>query len=301
MVTLVGKLHRNGHRIKEITPGSLCFNQGVLAQGQQFGRIRTMLCGRNGICKIALLVPYRAVFANHIFGSTNFKHCTGQILFFIHRHMHFVSPGIYLHIIARQLQTGFVQQDSALYRLVGNLNGQLVGIAGKIRIVANKHGKIIRMNEVPFRCFHFLQVIHPPIHCFRQCHRASFIRHKSIYPLFTGVMYLMLDIVTICILQFERSVCQRNGISGFRIHFDETQAIQNGQIVQSHGRRVHQVFRTINLKRNGAFDLITGLTFCLFQHINTIRQRFGHGIAVFIRYQHIPFIFTGSFKAAGTL
>ena len=276
-------------RIADITGRRLHLRDNVLAQRKNLGHITACFRRRDRVHQRILLKPYRAVSAHDILSGAYFKDRACKIPQFKDGLLVFVAVSIGHRFKAGKLQALLFQPELALDRIIGNLDIQLIDRVRRIALAPNEHGKVLTANQVSFGRLHFLNEVQAPGHGFRQRHASGFIRGEGVDFLLTRIIHHLLDVLAVCVLELEGRVCQRDDPAGFRIRLDETQTIENRHVGQRQDRRVGQVFRSLDLKEDRAFDLIAILGNRLPQHIHAIRQRFGHRVAVFIGDEIIPF------------
>ena len=162
----------------------------------------------------------------------------------------------------------------------------------------HEYRQIFRRKQIAFRSLHFLQVVQAPGDGFRQRHAAGFIRNKGVDLLLGGVIHGLGNVLARRVFELEGSAGKHDGPPCFRVRLEQAQTVADGLVGERQGRRIVQIFGTVNLKGNGAFDFISRRALGLLQHIHAIGQGLGFRIPVFIRHQmvalHLPGVLVGT-------
>ena len=301
LIVLIVKINNVGAIREEVPFGGRNLRYVVLAQGQFLGGVAAIRRGDDGIHQLVRLIPYSAVLAGDVLGSADLKHRTCQIIILVYRRMDFIAPGVSGDLHIRQLQALFIQQDAPHDGIIGNLDFQFVGLTRQIALMANENGKGFCADQIAFRGFDFLDEVQTPGDGFGERNRTSVIRGEGVDDLFAGIVHGLLDVFAVGILQLEAGIGEGDGFACDRIGLDELQPVQDGLVRKRQRRRIDDALAAVDLKGDRAFDLIAFLTLHLFQHIHTIGQRLGHGIAVGISDEVIALDVTGIVIGASLL
>ena len=182
------------------------------------------------------------------------------------------------------MQSLFVQQNAALYRLVGDFNIYRIGVARLISVLTDEHRKIVLPNQIAPGRLNFLDKIRAPRYRFGQQHRTAIVRSKGVDLLRCWIKHFLRNVSTLCILELERRFRQRNDLARFAVHLDEPQTIPDRLVAQHQLRRIYKFFLAVDFKGKRPFQLIPRLALRLLQNINAIRQRFRFRIAALVGF-----------------
>ena len=244
------------------------------------------------------MIPNCTITADDFFRGAHLENSARKAAFFKDRRLIFKAH-FGLSFKADELQALLFKADLSHNRFIGNLDVQLVHLIGGIARLADEHGQAFRPNQVSFRRRDFLNRVQTPADFFGQCYTAGFIGGKRVERLLFRVVDGLRHGIAVRVLELERRARQRDNLAGFRIRFDEPQAVENRAVVERQDGRLNGIFLTGDFKEKRLLDFKPVFADRLLQHIHAIREQLGFGIPALVGDEVVALEFACVFIRTG--